>query len=353
MIQRRQFLGSIAAVCAVSGSVRHAFASTTSKDTLNWQSRIIETHPHGRNGRAPVVTSVSIQKTGNLLAIVGDNHYVGIYDMAKEKYVHHLDRHADWVRAAKFSPDGSLLATAGNDRKLLIWNTADWAAPTMIKNHPEAIIDVAFNSDGSKIATVGFGPKLRLYDTLSGELEKALNCPCNDMHAVAFSRNDTYLAVGGRSGSIRVWTPSDDSQIAQYKAHRQRIRSIEFTPQDEILSCGDDQIVRIANPLRLTENRALPRHASKLYDVVMLGNGLVATSGSDNQIHVWRIQDAYQVGSLKGHTGTVSCLDVSGFTLVSGSYDTHVRVWTMERQADRNVNPRNEFSNSGWNRKLK
>lgn len=353
MIQRRHFLGSIAAVCAMSGSVRQSLATTISKDTLNWQSRIIETLPLGRNKRAPVVTSVSIQKTGSLLAIVGDNHYVGIYDMDRDKYVYNLDRHADWVRAAKFSPDGNLLATAGNDRKLLIWNTANWAGPTMIKSHPEAIIDVAFNSDGSKIATVGFGTKLRLYDTRSGELEKTLNCPCNDVHAVAFSKNDTFLAAGGRSGFIRVWTPVDDRQIAHYKAHRQRIRSIEFTPQHEVLSCGDDQIVRIANPVQTTETRALPRHASKLYDVVMLGNGLVATSGSDNQIHVWRMDDAYQVGSLKGHTGTVSSLDVSGFTLVSGSYDTHVRVWTMERQANLIVKPRNEFSNSGWNRKLK
>ena len=117
MIQRRQFLGSVAAVCAISGSARLASAMAFSSETLNWHSRVIETLPQGRNRRAPVVTDVSLQIGGKLLAIVGDDHFVSIYDLENDRFTQNLDRHSDWVRVAKFSNDGKLLATAGNDRK--------------------------------------------------------------------------------------------------------------------------------------------------------------------------------------------------------------------------------------------
>jgi WD40 repeat protein len=351
MIQRRQFLGSVAAVCALSGTASRVFAQPDS-DTLQWQSRVIETLPLNDAERAPVVTGVALQKSGQLLAIVGDDHQVGIFDMQNGEYTRHLDRHVDWVRAARFSPDGKLLATAGNDRQLLIWDTNNWIGPMLVKKHPEAIIDVAFSSDGQQLATVGFESILRVYETSTGNVAQSFNCSCNDNHAVAFSSNNNYLAVGGRDGNIRVWNLVDNKRIAEFRAHRQRIRSLEFTDTDEILSCGDDQIVRLTNLQQIDQFTALPRQSSKLYDVARLQDGLVATGGSDNQIHIWRLHDKQRVGSLKGHTGTVSCLEVAGSTLVSGSYDTHVRVWSMERQANLNILPARNVSNNGWNRKL-
>ena len=313
---------------------------------------MIETLPLNQAERAPVVTGVALQQAGKLLAIVGDDHQVGIFDMQNDNYIQHLDRHVDWVRAVRFSPNGKLLATAGNDRKLLIWDTNNWVGPMMIKNHPEAIISVAFSSDGQYLATVGFESILRVYETSTGNVIQSFECSCNDNHAVAFSANSKFLAAGGRNGSVRVWTLADNKRVANFNAHRKRVRSLEFTETDEILSCGDDQIVRLTNLQQISQSTALPRQASKLYDVARLGDGLVATGGSDNQIHIWRLSDRQRLGSLKGHTGTVSCLDVVGSTLVSGSYDTQVRVWSMERQANLTIPAGQNVSNSGWNRKL-
>lgn len=357
MIERRQFLGSVAAACAFTTYPANIFAnqvpvSGTAANSLQWQSTVIETLPKNDAGKAPVVTGVSLQPVGKLLAVVGDDHNVAIYDMVSERYVYHLDRHSDWVRAAKFSSDGKMLASVGNDRKLFLWDTSNWTNPTITKRHPEAIIDVAFSSDGTRLATVGFGDKLRVYDTTNGRVVQTFKCACADNHAVAFSPSGEYLAAGGRCGTIVVWSLTQDTRVGQFKAHRQRIRSIEFTDDDQIFSCGEDQVVRLAD-FKKNTSIALPRHASKLYDVALLGEGLIATGGSDNKIHVWKMADKTHVGTLNGHTGTVATLDVVGTKLVSGSYDTLVRVWSMERQANNLINPRHKISNSGWNRKLK
>lgn len=355
MVPRRQFLGSIAACFVASGSTA-SFASMWpgnpgSLNDLKWGSVVIESLPQNAAYRSPVITGVSLQKNGDLLAIVGDDHVIGIYDTRRQIYVEHLKRHTDWVRASEFSPDGTKLATAGNDRALMLWNVSAWSEPTMIQRHPEAIIDVAFSHSGTELATVGFDEWLRIYDVQSGDQVQKIECPCPDIHAVAYSADDQMLAAGGRCGTIRLWKTSDHSQVTEFKAHRQRIRSIEFTSDKKIVSAGDDQVVCITDPNNPGLVRSFPRHASKLYATKLLDDGLIATAGSDNQIHIWQISDLQKVGTLKGHTGTVTSLAYSDKKLVSGSYDTHVRVWDTEQHTS--IQQRTTELGNGWNPALK
>lgn len=351
MIQRRQFLGSVAAFCATSASLTQLSSAAVESGELNWHCDVVETVPHNRALRRPVVTDVSIQPAGDLLAIVGDDHFVCIYNTRQKQFTQHLDRHTDWIRTARFSPDGTKLATAGNDRTLLIWRADDWKNPAVAERNPEAIIDVAFTNDGKRLVTVGFESTLRIFDVASGDQLEQLQCPCPDNHAVAFSRDDRFLAVGGRSGIIRVWDLQGGRQVTDVKVHRQRIRSLEFTADGKILSASDDQLVKLTDPTDPREMQSFPRHASKLYATALLGNGLIATGGSDNKIHVWQLGALQEAGTLIGHTGTVSCLDCSRSQLVSGSFDTHVRLWSVEQN---NSTPKQRHTQlrDGWSRKL-
>ncbi len=352
MIQRRHFLGSVAAFYASSLSLPRLSFAVTGQERLNWQCDVIETIAHNRALRNPVVTAVSLQPAGDLLAIVGDDHHVCIYDTQQKKYIEHLNRHTDWIRTARFSPDGTRLATAGNDRTLLIWQTKDWRYPSIVQRNPEAIFDVAYSNDGQKVVTVGFESTLRIFDVATGDQLEQLECPGPDNHAVAFSPDDRFLAVGGRSGVIRVWDLQGGRQILDIKAHRQRIRSLEFTADGQMLSASDDQLVKLTDPRDAKEMKSLPRQSSKLYATAMLGHGLIATGGSDNQIHIWQLSDLQEAGRLSGHTGTVSCLDYSRSKLVSGSFDTHVRLWSTEQNTS-STDQRHTQLKDGWSPTLK
>ena len=336
MISRRMFVGSLAAFCSFSGISTRLFASKAKDNdrALNWRCDTIRTMQHNNRQRASIVTGVSIQPSGSQIAVVGDDHYVCIFDSAAGRFSNHLGTHTDWVRSAKFSPDGRILATAGNDRKLMIWDPENYSVEPTKHPHRFAVIDLAFSSNSQKIATVGFGQELKIFNIGTATAERSFQCQCADNHAVAFSSDDRLIAAGGRSGVIRVWDVQAGSMISQLKPHRQRIRSLQFTSAGEIVSCSDDQIVRISNPQN-QQMRALPRHASKLFSVAMLGDDLLATSGSDNRIHIWQLSSSKKLGTLNGHTGTVSCLDVSGNKIASGAYDTEVRVWHF----DPNFNP--------------
>ncbi len=335
MIERRTFLGSVTAVFAagatqlgVPGNAKGAIHSPLGFDRQNWDCQVIETVSHRSDRRKPVVTGIDVDAAGNLMAVVGDDHFVSVYDFREDEFADHLDRHTDWVRTARFNRAGTALATAGNDRQLLIWDASDLTAPVLTKRNPEAIIDVAFSSDDSQIATVGFEPWLRIYDAQDGSQLQKLRCTCPDNHAVAFSSDGQLVASAGRSGNVQVWNTKTGAQTASYKAHRQRVRTLEFSDDGKLVSGGDDQIITIADPEDINNLQRLPRLASKLYCVQLMMGGMIATGGSDNRIHLSRLADGTSAGWLEGHTGTVSCLSLRGDQLVSGSYDTQVRIWS-------------------------
>lgn len=338
MIQRRQFLTAVAGISAAAAFANSSHADVVNRD-LNWYCDVIKTIPHTRSRRRPVVTGVTLQQTGDLLAIVGDDHYVCAYHLVENKFVQHANHHNDWVRSAQFSPDGKRLATAGNDRRLVITNVADLETPVIEKRHPDAIIDIAYSHDGTRLATVGFERKMRIYDAQSGRLQTEQNCDCSDNRCVAFSSDDTLIATGGRSGMIKVWATESMELVASFKKHRQRIRSLSFTAENKILSAGEDQVIHLTDPRNADASQQTERLGAKLFATQIIEHGFFATGGSDNLIHIWNTDGMSALGSLMGHTGTVSCLDTKDKTLVSGSYDASVRIWRTEMDSSALISP--------------
>ncbi len=357
MIRRRLFLGSAALGFAQLALPQRSFALTAAADLarLNWRCDVVETQPHTRSRRNPVVTGIDVRADGDLIAVVGDDHFIFLYDIAKRQFTHQTRQHTDWVRAAKFSPDGSHLATAGNDRRLLIANIDDLETPVVDKKHPAAIIDIAYSQDGSKIATVGFDQKLRIFATNSGQKIGEMGCACNDNHTVAFSKDGTWIAAAGRCGTIKVWETQTQSQLATFKNHRQRVRSIRFTEDRKLLSVADDQHICLTDPKLPDAAIRLPRQSGKLFAAQLLGNDFFATSGSNNLITLWSLSDMSAMGVLQGHTGTVSCLTATDGILVSGGFDTTFRIWKPEldtivksTNTQPNIQYRQTRNSDGW-----
>lgn len=335
MIHRRQFIGSAAAFCALA-PVTRLLGNThccTAIDSTNWTCRTIQTVARDAANQPPVVTGVSIQSTGKWLAVVGDDHIVSLLDLIRVEFVSHFARHRDWVRTAKFAPDGSYLATAGNDARLLVWETESLGQVRELTTQPQAIVELDISPDGTRIATVGFDDQVRVYNAKTGRREWSAACPCGDMHAVAYSPDGNWIAAGGRNGVIRIWDSQSAAVRTDIAAQRTRIRSLEFTVDGNLVVCGNDREVKIVNPSDSASPRVLAPHPAKLYAVKLLAQNRLATGGSDDSIHIWDLNTAQHLETLTGHTGTVSCLDSLDTILVSGSYDTQVRIWESQQRA--------------------
>jgi WD40 repeat protein len=237
------------------------------------------------------------------------------------------------VRTLVFSPDGNRLASAGDDRQIVTWKVATGQVVSRIAGHPHTIYGIAYNPEGTQLAAVGFGDKVHLYDTRSGGLVRRLDGPGTDLRTVVFSPDGRQLATAGRNGQIRAWAMPQCAIEFDVMAGSGRVRTLAYLPEgDKLVSAGDGRTISIWNARGGDEHHRFTCPAGKVLSMVVCGESLIATGGSDNLVRVWNWQTKTEVDRLSGHTGSVATLayDAASRVIISGSYDTTVRVWRLD-----------------------
>ena len=69
----------------------------------------------------------------------------------------------------------------------------------------------------------------------------------------------------------------------------------------------------------------------KLMGLCQLDNHLLAIAGSDNSIRIFSDVDKRVLVKLVGHDGSVGVLRRTASHIISGSFDTTIRVWDIDR----------------------
>ncbi len=292
-------------------------------------ARVIELPRPQRNGEAPVITAVSLSADGLSLASGGDDHVVRLWNARTGDLVRELKRHTDWVRQVVFAPQGPWIASGGDDHLINLWNTELDESRTL-PGLPMPTYRVAWSPDHRQLAEAGFEDKIRLYSIETGQPERELEAPSGDIRALSYSHDGSLLAAAGRNGKIRIWKTVDFSVLHEIDAHRQRVRAIAFSPDDtQLASGGDDRQLIVWDPQLGAERGRLPVIGGKIQTLVYLSNETLASGATDNVIRVWDLPRRQELLRLVGHTGSVVALDYhapSGL-LVSGSFDTSIRLW--------------------------
>ncbi len=289
--------------------------------------------------QAPVISAVALSPDGSQVAAGGDDHFVRVWQTSDGAQTKMLRGHQDWVRSVSFSRDGRMLISAGEDRNILFWDLQTGAlARTLTLNTP-AIYATQFDPQGSVFGVVGFTPKLSIYRS-EGQLQMELDCPCRDMRALAFSPDGRMLAAAGQDGRLAIWEIATGRQIHLIQADRRRVRSVEFSPDSAKIATGGEGLnVTVWDVLTGQPLYSLPSRPGKVLSMLFLDSNQLVTGGTDNVVRVWDVQEQTETMRLVGHTGTVTslALDRTRNVLVSGSYDTSLMFWDLNRRGAGNT----------------
>jgi WD40 repeat protein len=68
------------------------------------------------------------------------------------------------VYAVAFAPSGTLLASVGDDKTLRLWDLATGKERAMVRAHEEPVFAVAFSADGKRLATGSGDNTIKLWD---------------------------------------------------------------------------------------------------------------------------------------------------------------------------------------------
>lgn len=117
------------------------------------------------------------------------------------------------------------------------------------------------------------------------------DAPPNGLHALAFSPNGRFLAVGGAESIIQLWQMPERRPLYTLQGHTSSIYGLAFSMDGKIL----------------------------------------ASSSGDQTIRLWDLSTGELVRILRGHTGVVTALLLhpNGRRLISSSGDETMKIWEL------------------------
>jgi WD40 repeat protein len=106
------------------------------------------------------------------------------------------------IRAIKFSPDGKLIASVGDDHYLRVWDVKTGHKLYAVVAHQGPIPDFAFSPDSRWIATAGT-ISVRVWDARSPTQLLLLLGPTKPVQTVLFTADGDAIVAAGQDGTIR------------------------------------------------------------------------------------------------------------------------------------------------------
>jgi WD40 repeat protein len=252
-------------------------------------------------------------------------------------------RHGATVYRCAFTRDDTLLATASYNRTVKLWRTTDGLLIRTLKGHKDYVSCVACSPVADVLLSGDHSGVVKVWDTATGaELHTLPRHPSWAM-SVAFDARGALAATGCDDGQIRLFDALAGWQplcTLQAHASSKSVWGLQFSTSTAtgapLLASGSHDCtatlwdVRDARQPRLLHT--LTGHIDAVVTVSFSPDGaLLATSGGDMTIKLWRVADGALVHTIAKHSQYV--LSVAFHTrdaaLLAACYEDRLSLWRL------------------------
>jgi len=184
--------------------------------------------------------------------------------------------------------DDQVMITGSSDYTLIVWDVKADYRPTMrLRSHTAGVLDVCF--DDKHIVSCSKDAAICLWDRQSGSFLRKLIGHRGPVNAVQL-RGDLVVSASG-DGIAKLWNIRSGLCIKEFLSRDRGMACVEFSPDSRTILAG----------------------------------------GNDQVIYQFDTSTGELVRELKGHEGLVRSLhlDSASGRVVSGSYDTSVKVYDL------------------------
>ncbi|KAF2800430.1 WD40 repeat-like protein [Melanomma pulvis-pyrius CBS 109.77] len=272
--------------------LRHDAPEGGEDDDDNMQWRIADRHYFLQNNAH--VTCAGFHPESKLLVTGFSNGIFTIHELPDFSQIQNLNISQNDIDFVSINKTGEWLAFGASKLgQLLVW---EWQSESYIlkqQGHFDSMNTIAYSPEGQRIITAADDGKIKVWDVNSGFCIVTFTEHSSGVTACEFAKRGNVLFTASLDGSIRAW------DLIRYRNFR------TFTA-----------------PTRLSFS-----------SLAVDPSGEVVCAGSIDSfdIHIWSVQTGQLLDRLSGHEGPVSSLAFApdGGTLVSGSWDHTVRVWSI------------------------
>jgi WD40 repeat protein/class 3 adenylate cyclase len=135
-----------------------------------------------------------------LLAGIGLESAVSVFDAGTMERVGELPGHADYIQDLAF--DNDRVVSASGDGTAKVWSLETLEELMTLRGHTGPVNNVAMSPDGTRIATAGFDGTAKLWDAETGDELMTLFGHDRIVHTVAFSPDGRFLATASGDGTV-------------------------------------------------------------------------------------------------------------------------------------------------------
>jgi WD40 repeat protein len=213
-------------------------------------------------GSSPVDT-LAFSPQGNALASGSEDGRVVLWDTKTRTPLIQFQHLTNDAAHVSFSEDGRILGIRYETDVGELFDLARRQRIALFTGHHGSIMQIAVSHSGRLAATGSFDHTVKLWSlsdrrgatelaTLKGHLTPAWS--------VAFSQDDTRLAVGLGGGEIRIWNVATRQEVATLRGHRLPVTALHFTDGDQTLVSVSGESLHVWKAPPLAE---IDRHPSK------------------------------------------------------------------------------------------
>ncbi len=262
------------------------------EDDTPLQWRIVQRHYFMQNNAK--VKCAAYHPKSNLIVAGFSNGLFGLYELPEFNMIHTLSISQNDIDFVTINESGEWLAFGASKLgQLLVW---EWQSESYIlkqQGHFDSMNAIVYSPDGQRMITTADDGKIKVWDMRSGFCIVTFTEHSGAVTACQFAKSGNVLFTSSLDGSLRAW------DLIRYRNFR------TFTA-----------------PTRLSFS-----------SVAVDPSGEVICAGSleSFDIHIWSVQTGQLLDQLSGHEGPVAALAFapSGDTIISGSWDHTVRVWSI------------------------
>jgi WD40 repeat protein/tRNA A-37 threonylcarbamoyl transferase component Bud32 len=281
------------------------------------------------------VTAVTISPDGRFVVSASHDHSIQVWNLANRSRLAVLDFGSSVVSSA-YSPSGEFFA-AGGVGTLKLWRAKTFEEVETLRTG-QTIRSIAFSPDGTRIACYS-GNAIHIWNLMTMQKIAAFPVELSGglLGAVVYSPDGSSVAVGGRSGRIRVLDSSTGVERKSFPGHTNSITALAFTSDGKaLLSAGWDNVARRWDINSGTQEFVFAGHTTEVTALsVSSDNQRVVTGGIDQTIRIWSAESGEHLAKLRGHLGGVTAVALSpdGRIIVTGGKDETVRIWNAHSKS--------------------
>jgi WD40 repeat protein len=251
---------------------------------------------------------------GSLLASIGDDGKVMLWDGQTAEAVATLGTHQGPGATVSFSPDGALLVSAdrgverGPGGSVYVWNVADRTLRAELPGHQQGVRTAEFSNDGDVIATADGRGEIRIWETQSLTLVRQwpANEQVNLVWALDFS-SAGLLATVDSSEDLRVWDPTTGDQVGRPVSGlgTNGATGVGFDASGDTIAVvtrgGELHLVDWKQGVNLATSQIVAHPDAESFRLVFDSTGSkFATTGTDGVLRVWDLLSSEAACSAAG-----------------------------------------------------